>query len=306
MFAVVLLAVGLLVGVWAGAAQAQGPTKLPGDDFFPESISAAPNGTLYVSSLATGEIVRFAPGAAKSSPFIGPDVNAGTAGVMVDPLRGVLWACDVNLSEFTSQLRAFDLRTGEEVARYPFPAGGLCADIALAWGSVYVTDTGLGRIARLTTDRWWRSDGGTLDEDWSTDARFGGTAPTNLGINGIAFNGLRTLYTTNYSTGKLFAVRIGLDGSAEPVSAIALDPALVLPDGLRWHRGFLYLADNVLGLARINPRTGATAVLDPMLNQPTSLAFVGEDVWITEGQILRFVTGEPPILPFEVVRRPAP
>jgi streptogramin lyase len=53
--------------------------------FFPESITATPNGTLFVSSLTTGEIVRFAPGASMPTTFVAPGVNIGTAGLMVDP-----------------------------------------------------------------------------------------------------------------------------------------------------------------------------------------------------------------------------
>jgi hypothetical protein len=57
-----------------------------------------------------------------------------------------------------------------------------------------------------------------------------------------------------------------------------------------------------MGLVRIDPRTGTTTVLDGSLDQPTSLAFVGRDVWITEGQVLRLVANEPPNLPFRIVR----
>jgi sugar lactone lactonase YvrE len=306
MFAVVLLAVGLLIGGAAPrSARAQGLDKLvlPGA-YFPESISASPTGALYVSSITTGEIVRFAHGSSTPTTFVSDDVNVGTAGVMVDPLRGVLWACAIDLSFQTqSELRAFDLRTGALVASYPMPAGGVCADIALAWGDVYVTDTGGGRIDRLTTDRFWRADCGKL-KVWASDPRFVG-AP--LGVNGIAFNGLRTLYTTNYSTGELFAVRIGLDGSAQPAAQIVLDTPAAFPDGIRWRGGFLYVAENENGLSRINPRTGERTLIDRTLDQPSSLVFVGDDMWITQGQIRRLVLNDPDLhFPFTVVRRPAP
>src|SRR5690349_367198 len=57
---------------------------LPGDQFFPESIAAAPDGTLFVSSLVTGEIVRFRPGSTVAETFVPEDVNIGTGGVAVD------------------------------------------------------------------------------------------------------------------------------------------------------------------------------------------------------------------------------
>jgi hypothetical protein len=107
------------------------------------------------------------------------------------------------------------------VASYPIPDGGVCADIALARGDVYVTDTLLGRILRLGSGRER-----TL-EVWSADPQLARGA--FLRINGIAFGGARTLYTTNYRTGELFAVRIAPDGSAEPAELV-LDAPMTNPD----------------------------------------------------------------------------
>jgi sugar lactone lactonase YvrE len=294
----VLLVAGMVMaaGPTAASASSTSPLWLPGPAFFPESITAGPNGALFVSSLTTGEIVRFAPGSSEPQTFVDEDVNVGTAGVMADPDRNVLWACAVDLSFRTpSELRAFDLRTGELEASYSLPEGALCADIALARGNVYVTDTAGGRILRLTN-----AGGGTL-EVWSSDPQLAGGG--FLKINGIAFDGRRTFYTTNYSTGELFAVRIEPGGSAALAVQIPLDAPLTNPDGIRWHEGFLYIADNARGLLRVDPRTGATTLLDDRLDQPSSLVFVGDDVWITEGQVLRLQAGQTPNLPFKVVRR---
>jgi sugar lactone lactonase YvrE len=298
MLGVVLLAAGIAIATGPGAASASGQRELllPGPAFFPESITAAPNGALFVSSLTTGEIVRFAPGASSSTRFVAPGVNVGTAGVMADPDRNVLWACAVDLSFQTpSQLRAFDLRTGALEASYTVPDGGLCADIALARGDVYVTDTLTGRILRLTRD-----GGETKLVVWSGDPQLAG-GPF-LKINGITFDGRRTFYTTNYSTGELFAVRIAPGGSAEPAVPIQLDEAMANPDGIRWRGGYLYVADNTQGLLRVDPRTGTKTVLDPSLDQPSSLVFAGADVWVTEGQVLRLQANEMPNQPFKVVR----
>lgn len=300
---VVLLAAGIVIATGSGAARAWSPSELslPGPAFFPESITAGPDGALYVSSLVTGEIVRFAPGSSEPETFVPADVNVGTAGVMVDPKRDVLWACAVDLSfQTVSELRAFDLDTAALVASYPMPDGGVCADIALARGDVYVTDTLGGRILRLSGTAPGSAAGGTLAV-WSADPHLGGGA--FLKINGIAFDGFRTLYTTNYSTGELFAVRIARDGSAEPAVRILLDTPMTNPDGIRWRGGYLYVAENASGLSRINPRTGTRTVIDSSLDQPTSLVFVGRGIWITEGQVLRLQAGEPPNLPFQVVRR---
>jgi len=302
--AVVLLAAGMVIATGSGAARASSASELslPGPAFFPESITAAPNGDLFVSSIVTGEIVRFAAGSSEPTSFVADDVNVGTAGVMVDPKREVLWACAVDLSFQTgSELRAFDLETGALVASYTMPDGGVCADIALARGDVYVTDTLGGRIVRLTGTDPGSANGGTLAV-WSADPQLHDDAGF-LQINGIAFDGYRTLYTTNYSTGELFAVRIAHDGSAQPAVLIPLDTPMTNPDGIRWHGGYLYVAENANGLSRIDPRTGTRTLIDGSLDQPTSLVIIGRDIWITEGQVLRLQAGEPPNLPFKVVQR---
>jgi sugar lactone lactonase YvrE len=297
---VVLLAAGLVIAAGSPAARASGPSELllPGPAFFPESITAAPDGSRFVSSLVTGEIVRFAPGASEPETFVAVGVNVGTAGVMADAWRGVLWACAVDLSSNTaSELRAFDLRTGKLEAGYTMPDGGVCGDIALAGDDVYVTDTALGRILRLEGTGHRR-----MLAVWSDDPQLtGGTFPK---INGIAFDGRRTIYTTNYSTGELFAIRIAPDGSPQNARPILLNDApLTNPDGIRWRDGFLYVADNTLGLVRVDPRRARATVIDDSLDQPTSLVFTGRDVWITEGQVLRLQMNQPPNLPFKVVRR---
>jgi sugar lactone lactonase YvrE len=301
--AVVLLATGLLIATGSPSARASSPGELslPGPAFFPESITAAPSGELFVSSLTTGEIVRFSPGSSEPMTFVADDVNVGTAGVMVDSKRDVLWACAVDLSfQTASELRAFDLSTGALVASYPMPDGGVCADIALARGDVYVTDTVGGRIVRLTGMNPVSAEGGTLTV-WSADPQLAGGGP--LRINGIAFDGNRTLYTANYSTGELFAVGIAPNGLAEPAVPIALNTPMTNPDGIRWHEGYLYIAENANGLSRVDPRTGTRTLIDRSLDQPTSLVFIGCDIWITEGQVLRLQAGKRPKLPFKVVTR---
>jgi sugar lactone lactonase YvrE len=300
---VVLLTAGLLIATGSAAAPASSPRELslPGPAFFPESVTAAPSGALFVSSLVTGEIVRFPPGLSKPKTFVSADVNLGTAGIMVDPERNVLWACAIDLSfQTASRLQAFDLHTGALEASYIMPGGGVCADIALARGDVYLTDTGMARIVRLTTPDRESPTHGSLDV-WSGDPMLAGGGP--LRINGIAFDGDRTLYTTNYSTGELFAVGIARNGDAEPAVPLPLDTPMTNPDGIRWRAGYLYVAENANGLSRVDPRKGTRTLIDDTLDQPTSLTFIGGDIWITEGQVLRLQAGQPPNLPFKVVRR---
>jgi len=100
---------------------------------------------------------------------------------MADPRRNALWACAVDLSfQTASQLRAFDLRTGELRASYPMPAGGVCGDITLAGRDRHV------RRADRPAHRPWRVGAGTITM-WSADPKLAGGGP--LKINGIAFDG---------------------------------------------------------------------------------------------------------------------
>lgn len=293
---------------------------VPGDTFFPESIAATPAGTLFAGSLVTGEILRLRPGSTNAETFVAAGVNTGTTGMFVDIGRGVLWACAVDLTfDEPTALRAFDLRTGVLRAHYELPDRGVCADIAGAHGDVYITDTTdptaptplPGRILRLTTPRPSQADGGTLTV-WSADALFTRPAPSApsfplpIQINGIAFDGISTLYTTNISTGELLRVRIKLDGSAAPATVIDLDRDLVVPDGIRMLDPARLLVTELVGrLTLVNIRTGTTTVVAE-LDQPTSVVRVGGSLWVSEGQVLRLVSGEPPNLPFKLRRLSLP
>ena len=56
------------------AAEGLQAIEIPGDRAFMESITAGPDGTLYVSSLASGGIARIKPGASKAEEWIAPRI----------------------------------------------------------------------------------------------------------------------------------------------------------------------------------------------------------------------------------------
>lgn len=279
---------------------------LPGDNYFPESITASLSGALYVSSITTGEIVRFDTPHAPARVFVPAGVDIGTAGVAFDDLRQVLWACAVDLTFATpTSLRAFSASTGALLAAYTVPDGGVCGDITLARGDVYITDTLLGLVFKLSTPAPWRATGGTLAL-WSADPLFKGAG--FLQINGIAFDGLRTFYTTNYSTGELLRVAINPDGTAAPAVRITTPRLFTTPDGIRVTAPLahaLFVTENTGALSRVDI-TGDTATITSLgtFDQPTSVIRTGRDLWIAEGQDLRLqgVDPTPLNLPF-VIRR---
>jgi sugar lactone lactonase YvrE len=279
---------------------------LPGDNYFPESITASLGGAFYVASITTGEIVRFAAPGAPAKVFVPPGVNLGTAGVAFDDVRQVLWACAVDLTFSTpTALRAFSARDGALIASYTVPDGGVCGDITLARNDVYITDTLLGLLFKLTTPAPWTAAGGALAL-WSADPAFRGAG--FLQINGIAFDGAHTLYTTNYSTGELLRVAIQRDGTAGPAAVIQTPRAFTRPDGIRIAATFvssLFVTENTGALSRVDiAGDAATIVALGTFDQPTSVIRVGGDLWVAEGQDLRLqgVDPTPLNLPF-VIRR---
>ena len=96
---------------------------------------------------------------------------------------------------------------------------------------------------------------------------------------------------------------IGRDGSAAPATVIDLDRDLVVPDGIRMLDPARLLVTELVGrLTLVNVHTGTTAVVSDSLDQPTSLVRVRGSLWLTEGQTLRLVSGQPPNLPFKLRR----
>ena len=53
-------------------------------------------------------------------------------------------------------------------------------------------------------------------------------------------------------------------------------------------------------LLRFNVLTKTKTVLADGLDEPTAVAITRSAFWVTEGQVLRQQTGEPPHLPFKV------
>ncbi|MFP2904076.1 SMP-30/gluconolactonase/LRE family protein [Pyxidicoccus sp. 3LFB2] len=281
-----------------------GVLVVPGDNFYPESVAIAPNGTLFTSSITTGQIVKYAPFSSTAQTFVKAGVNVGTAGIFVDAARNTLWACAVDLSFATpTALRAFDLGTGALTASYTVPDGGVCGDIAMARGDVYFTDTLVPRIFRVR----WPAGGsnapasGTL-ELWSTDPLYSGEG--FLQINGLAFDGLNTFYTNNYSTGTVVKVKLKLDGTATAATQLPGAP-FSNPDGIRMlDVNTLLVTENAGALTKVNVNTGARTVVTSLLDQPTSVVVEGRYAWVSEGQVLRLQQGIPPNLPFKLKRVP--
>src|SRR6266853_2701418 len=158
----VLLASVLTVAFPAYSADTFNSIEVPGDRAYPESITAGPDGILYVSSLASGGIARIKPGASKAEEWIAPAAyeSRSTFGVFADAKSNTLWVCSNDMSglgvdgpghAIGSHLKGFDLSTGDGKISAQFPGKtNLCNDMTVASdGTVYVTNSLAPQILQL-------------------------------------------------------------------------------------------------------------------------------------------------------------
>lgn len=284
--------------------------ELPSDEFYPESVTATPDGTLYIGSLATGQVVAFAPGAATARELLPGGDPKGVTGLFADVEDGTLYLCAVDVAQLlnqtlpASEVRAYDLETAALKATYPFPEPGFCNDLARDdRGTLFVTDS-LGRIYQLAA-------GASSLALWSGDPLLGPSAPTGFGADGIAFDGAGSLYVNTFSDGRLIRIPIAEDGSAGEAVEIQVSPALNGPDAMRMLDANTLLVVNgstgQLVRVALSGAEGTATVVREGLNMPTSVAVTGATYWVTEGQVgvLFGLVAGPPALPFVVTPVPA-
>lgn len=305
-----LVALGMIAAAGAASADTAALVEVPGDHAYSESITAGPDGTLYVSSLASGGVQRVKPGAAKAESWIAPGAfeTRSTFGLYADAKTGTLWLCSNDVSGLGVQgpgsvtgsyLKAFDLATGEGKASYKFSgAATLCNDMTIAEdGTLYVTNTLTPQILRL-------APGAKELEVFIEDKIF--QPPTGAGLDGIAFGGDGNLYVNTFNGGELFRVEVK-DGKAGAVTKLQTSRALTLPDGLRHLTGLTFLmAEGGGSLDRVTI-DGDKAVIETIkdgLKEPTAFAKVGDTAWVAEGQLSHLFSPKekgPPALPFHIV-----
>src|SRR5258707_15386871 len=132
--------------LWMTAAEA-GPLSiaLPGERAFPESITSAREGTLFVGRLGEGGVGRGDPRTGAAAPFVAPGAagSRSITGVFADEASATLWACSNDLSALGgpsggrdrgAALKAFDLRTGAAKRSVSLEPNSFCNDIAVDSG----------------------------------------------------------------------------------------------------------------------------------------------------------------------------
>ena len=273
------------------AAHAAAPAQLmiPGEKVYPESITAAADGRVFIGSITKRQIFMVKPGAATADAWTAADndTTLGVYGVFANDRSHTLWAC---FSSFpgshgsphaASALNAYDLQSGRLKGRYPLPThGAFCNDIAAGKdGTVYVSDTNNMEIDRL------RSGDGRL-QVWAGNGGFGPKGGVLDGISVIT----NRLFVNTLVTNKVFAVPITADGSAGAVAEVTLNRKIEAPDGMRSFGSTLLLVESggVGRLARldVDGNSGTlTTLKEGFPDGPVSVAVVGTTGYVLEGQL---------------------
>ncbi|MEW9899811.1 hypothetical protein ABWL39_14405 [Chitinivorax sp. PXF-14] len=302
---------GLLLAGLAGLAAAADDIAIPGEQFFPQGIAIANDGSMFVGSIKQGAIYRVAPGSRQAEPFIAAGSNGlvSVAGLNVDERAQILWACssDPGVGTLSGKapvaLKSFDSKSGRPKASYELPEGAYCNDMAIGRdGTVYVTDSQHGAILRLR-----RND--TQLQPWAQDPRWN---EEGFSVSGITVDGMGALMVVTGVTGRLYRIPVRWDGAAGKVQEILLDRPLKLADGLRTQAKRKLLV--VEGEGRLSSidwmgENGTVKTVQDGLARPTALDIRNDTAYVVEGQLdLLFdkrKAGQP-ARPFRIVAVPLP
>ncbi|MEN9706169.1 MAG: hypothetical protein RLZZ393_2048 [Pseudomonadota bacterium] len=283
---VFLPALVLLAGCVApGASRVARDLPIDDRDVYPESLSAARDGTLYVGSIK-GIVYRARPSDVKARAWVRPDAKNGLLsvyGVLVHEPSRTLWVCSVPnafappVAGAVTSLVALDLASGEFRARHVFPGGrSVCNDISVAKdGSVYATDTSGGRLLRLRK-------GGVALEVFAED-------PVLKGADGLAFDRAGRLYVNIVTTGALLRVEQDARGELTRIVPLSVDHPLGGPDGMRLLDGNRFLlAEGATGRIDelvVDGDTVRVRVLRDGLDSSPGVTSVGDVAYAVEGKI---------------------
>ena len=272
------LAAGLTVLLAASAPTAMAAEILIKDaKSQPESLAAAPDGTLIVGSASTPYVYKIKPGSTTPEVFIDASAEGpGTffLGQLVD--GGTVWSCmltpaaGVTPAQRHSALIGSDLKTGKRTLRWDLPgANSTCNDFAVGPDkALYISDTANAKIFRL-------APGAQSAELWLDHRNV-------TGIDGLTFlNGV--LYYNSVFFNNLYRVPVDAQGKAGTPVQIWMDAPVKGIDGMRIANGKIVQAENGSGKIHMLTITGDTAhvtVLKEGLNQPTAMEPARGELWI--------------------------
>jgi sugar lactone lactonase YvrE len=278
--------------------------ELSGDNYYPDSVAACKDGTLFVGSMWTGQIDRIPSGMNHPVSFVPPEADGRTAlGLLVDEKAGRLWACYWDFHRFMTvpaQLKAFSLKTGKLIKAYDYPKGSICNDLTMdGEGNIYTTCSFTHRIFRLPA-------GGNTLEIWCDDPLLSAGWKEGWTLNGIEWNGKTSIYVTRTDNDGFYRVSIKKNGSAGTVQQITVADTLTNLG----YDGIVALDSNTflvaeygtsrLTMINVKGNTGIKKIVSTGLNFPTNAVVVGNGAWVVESQLDHMLGFDkaPPQVPF--------
>lgn len=246
----------------------------------PESLAAAPDGTLIVGSAATPYVYKIKPGSTTPEVFIDASAEGpGTFffGQLVD--GNTVWSCmltpvaGTNPVQRHTALIGSDLHTGARKLRWNLPGdNSTCNDMAVGPDkALYISDTANAKIFRL-------APGATSAELWLDHRNV-------TGIDGLTFlNGV--LYYNSVFFNNLYRVPVDASGKAGVPVQIWMDAPVKGIDGMRVANGKILQAENGSGKIHVltlmdGDRAHVTVIKDG-LKTPTAMEPGRGEIWIAE------------------------
>jgi streptogramin lyase len=236
----VFLSLSIAIAALASASALADPWTAPTihdlpDDWYPESLAAGPDGTVYVGSWRQGAVARLKPDGSAPEVLVSPGSNglSNGQGVLVDSDAGLLWVCS-GATGFTtvpvtpSALKSYDLATGAPRGSFTLPDAGYCNDLAQAGnGTIYVTDSFHPRILAL-------SPGDKRLLTWLDDPMLG-SGDAKFYLNGIAVDPNGGLFVSAVMAAPyILKVDMRSDGRAGGVRRIDAPRTFKNVDALRY------------------------------------------------------------------------
>jgi hypothetical protein len=247
----------------------------------PESLTVAPDGTLFVGSASTPFVYKVRPGSTTAEKFVDASAEgAGTFffGILADTATNTLWTCQLTPVPGTTPvkrhtaLRGFDLSTGAQKLRWNLPGdNSTCNDFSVGPDkALYISDTANSKIYKLPAG--------------ATTAELFLESHALDGIDGITFlDG--TLYVNNVISNNLYRIPVNAAGKAGQPVDIWMDQPVKGPDGMRAANGKLFVAENGSGkisILTVNGDKATVTVIKEGLKTPTAVEPAGDIIWIAE------------------------
>jgi outer membrane protein assembly factor BamB len=252
----------------------------------PEGITAGRNGTAYVGSLADGAIAKVNTRSGAVSVLAAGAAGRVTVGLDYERHARRIWAAGGG----TSDVHAFDARTGALLRTYHFTSGFL-NDVVVTRRAVYVTDSNVQQLIVIPLPR----DGSLPDASMAFTLPLTGDIAFTAGFNanGIVASG-HSLILVQSNTGLLFRVnpRTGATRTIDTGGA-----SVTFGDGLELHGKTLYVVRNQLNQVDVfKLRKHASAarfvktITSPSLAIPTTTAFIRGGLWTVNARFDQPVT----------------